>query len=290
MAKLKDLLKLFNDQINSNELSALLSASDPNEAEISDEGWEEIKSQVEGLLTVESAQTNKDVKKALYKLHEKTIKTDLEDKLASIAEKIEAKDGYKSAKTIEDKIEFLTTELDNIQKPDSSEDTKTLKKYKQDIAELNDQISKLTEDSEKQITETKTQYEQKLEKKAFHQYLSNNFKLADAYQKPEIKQALFDKAYQEAKKSATIKLNEDDSFQVFDPETPEKPLYIKNKPAGINDIVSPHLQDYIQVSDPKPSDNPKPSGDSEPKSVHQPGTFGEAMANRRREYLSEMSK
>lgn len=287
MAKLKDLLKLFNDQINSNELSALLSASNPSDVEITEEGFEEIKSQVEGLMTVESAQTNREVKKGLYKLHEKTIKKDLEDKLLAIAEKIEAADGYKSAKTIEEKIEFLTTELDNFKKPAPGADAETLKKYKADIAQLNEQISKLTEDSEAKILETKTSYEQKLEKKAFHQYLSNNFKLADAYQKPEIKQALFDKAYQEAKKAATIKLNDDDSFGVFDLETPEKPLYIKNKPAGINDIVSPHLHDYLQVSDSKPATPPPPGTPT--KEVHQPGTFGAEMARKRQSYLQEMS-
>lgn len=289
MAKLKDVLKLFSEQISSQELETVISSSDPLNVDISDEGFTEIKTQVEGLLTVESAQTNKDVKKALFKLHEKTIKTGLEEKLSTLAEKLEAEDGYKTAKTVEDKIEFLSEQLDNVKKPAPGADAETLKKYKKDIADLNAQLLKASEEAEIKNNETKSQYEQKLERKAFHQFLSNNFKLAEAYQKPEIKQALFDKAYQEAKKSATLKLNDDDSFGVFDLETPDKPLYIKNKPAGINDIVSPHLQDYLQNSTPQPP-KPTPNPQEPKKDVFEPGTFGAEMQRRRQEVLRDMAQ
>lgn len=286
--KLKDILKLFNEQINSNEMSSLLSASNPAEVEITDEGYEEIKTQVEGLLTVESAQTNREVKKALYKLHEKTIKTDLEEKLSALAEKMEAAEGYKSAKTVEEKIEFLTGELDNIKKPPAGADADTIKKYKSDIAELNQQISTLTEQKDSEINEIKTGFEKERLKNAFRSKLSG-YKLADAYQKDRIKKSIFDDAFNEVSKKAVLKLNEDGEIQVFDPETPDKPLYIKNKPAGVDDLVSPILQDYIQVSDPNPPKDPKQKVKQE-EPEFQAGTFAADMARRRNEVIKGMSQ
>ncbi len=284
MAKIKDILKIVNEQISSNELSAALSASNLNDVEVTDEGFKEIKEQVEGLLTVEAAQTNPLVKKALAIQHKKTFLTEFEGKLKVLADKLGLDSEFTKAEFLDDKISLLVSKLD--EKPDPSEDKEVLKKYKKDIAELNTQIIKLQEEKESEITAIKTGFETERVKNAFKSKLSN-YKLADAYEKDLFKNTIFEKAFQEVSEKAILKFDDKGELVLLDKETPDKPYYIKNKPAGIDDLVAPIFQDYLKVSEPqKPNSTPQTLPNQE---VFKPGTFAFEMAQAKQRAIQGMT-
>lgn len=292
MAKnIKDLLSVFNNLLSSNELSAILGASDINDVEIQDEDFDKIQDQAETLLTIDSAVTNKEVKDKLHKLHLKSFMESLEADLKPLADKLEASEDYKEADSAKKKIKILTDKLE-APKADPANDDETKKlnvKLKQQIADLNKQMADKDEETTKKITETQQQYETRLLKKAFHTEINNRFKLADAYNKPEIKQAIVDRIYNDVTKEAKLQLNESDAIDIFDKETPDSPYFVKgsNKPAGIEELVSPKIQDYLQVSKPEgPEGKQKPDAPKGP--TFEPGSMADQMARKRDEAFAGM--
>jgi hypothetical protein len=172
------------------------------------------------------------------------------------------------------------------EKPEPTEDKVTLQKYKKELTELNAQIVKLNEAKEQEINKIKGDYEFESVKNAFISDLSTKYKLAEVYQKPEIMESLYERAFSEAQKQALIK-REGKEIKFFDKETPEKPFFIKNKPAGYDDIVVPILKDYLKVSEPAPkgpSNQKPPSMDADFK----PGSIAAEMARRKQEAFSGM--
>lgn len=295
MAKnIKDLLSIFNNLINSNEISAILSASNLSEVEIQDEDFDKIQDLAEGLLTVESAITNKEVKDKLHQLHKKSFMKEVEENMKPLAELLEATEEYSQAENAKEKIKVLSDKFTEFKesKPTSGGDEKlkeqniTLKKQ---LADKEKAIADIQAQSEQRIGETQKEYENRLLKKAFYNELNNRFKLADAYNKPEIKQAIMDRVYQEVSKEAKLQLNESDSIEIFDKETEGSPFFLKgsNKPAGIEDLVGPKIQDYIKVSEPE--DKSKKPEQKSSKPAFETGTMADEMARKRQEYFSGMT-
>ena len=119
----------------------------------------------------------------------------------------------------------------------------------------------------------------------------STYKLAEPYQKEAIRKSIIDSSFQKVLEQATLKLSDNGEIQVFQKEHPEKELYGKNnKKMGLDDLLSPTGQDYVQVSEPakpaKPS-NPQPTPNS---SEFKPGSMADEFARSREQYLSSQAR
>jgi hypothetical protein len=261
------ILGTFSEAIDSNELAAAVKAqSFDGDYALSEEGITAIEAQAKGLMNVEGAIRNKDVKETLAKelkmLHKKSFlskfeedlrpafealgidTTDVEflsDKAGDIAEKIKA---LKSAKPTGENKELLAS-LEN--------DKKELAKQLQDIEagwqnKLNDQQSTFEQ------RRLKDQYMIKATSKQW----------AKVYQDGRVQKGILDSVFEDIQAKAILKMSEDGSIKLYDKELPDKEYYDGNKKIEFQTILDQTLDPYMQKSKPTPEHRENPVPNSTP--------------------------
>ena len=240
-----DVAKLLSGQINSNELSASVGASDPLSVQISDEEFEKIQDQVKGLMTMDSAINSPEVAKAI----KPKLINDLGSELRGEAKK-----------SIYETIEGKFTELGNDLGLDLSgkkldEQLGMIKAAKtkegssktaQDYEKLNQDFLKFKEQAEQEkenlIKEHKnSQINAKLMAKM------SSVPLAKAYQDPVIKNSLMEGVLKQVRSKAHLDLDETGEIKLFNPDNKDMELFVENKKIGVDDLVNPLMQPYIQA-------------------------------------------
>jgi hypothetical protein len=252
MPKLIDVLKTFSDQIESEELKAAFSATDPNEVEITDEGFEAIKTQVGGFMTFERAVNDKKVLDELVhrvnnqmdsKVHKdmrSMMLASVERKMADFGDLIDVplKD-----LTAYDQIEALKAHAERLKAP-PADTTKT-----KEIENLHLQLKAKDED----LVKIQTGFKQELENTKISNFLDHTisgYKLAKPYQDAIVKKGIENSIKELVTSKVTLKIGEDNTVGLFQKDTPDLKYFdANNKEIGINELIDPMIQPYLQVTD-----------------------------------------
>jgi hypothetical protein len=244
MPKLIDVLKTVAGKVNSNELSAALSASEPWNVEIDQSEFEKTANQIKGMLTLDSAVNNPDVAKQLKdKLKteweserggelKSSIYGTVEEKLGKLSEKLGVD---LSGKRLDEQIQTIGEA-----KFKSTGSNEELKKLQEQLRGAKERETTLEKEYNKKFTDFKidTSLRNKL----------NSLPLAQPYQEAMVKDGIFDKVISTVKNKANLKLSENGDFELFQKDNPEMELYGENnKKLGIDDIINPLVQPFIKT-------------------------------------------
>ena len=249
MPRLIDILKVVSNQINNNEVSAALGASEPWMIDISDEEFNSATSQIKGMMTLDSAVNNVEVANAIKPKVRADIESELKRELKSsmygnLESKIE-KLGDKLG--IDLKGKKLDDQVDALSKI-------SLGQSSQDLEKIHNDFAKYKEDSEMKIKEEQGKF---LDFK-INTTLQNkmaSIPLAKPYQDERIKNSLYSDVIREVRSKAVVKVDDNGRVALFNPENPEMKLFgDNNKELGIDDLIQPLMQPYIQAT-PEPLNN-----------------------------------
>jgi hypothetical protein len=242
--KLIDLAKLLSNHVNSQEVSAAFSASEPWSVEISDEEFEKASGQISSLMTFDSAINNSKVLNSLkdkvdeaYKFDlknnvKKDIYTDVESKVASIGKRF----GLSlEGKKLDEMVESINSV--NLQKTDN----KAYEELQTELAKEKERAVELEKQFSNDITDFKINTN-------LHNKLSS-VQLAKHYQDERIKNSLFNDIINEVKSKATLKLDDTGQIKAYQKDNPEMELYGENnKKLGVDDLIMPLMQNYIEAT------------------------------------------
>ena len=284
MGTLIDIVKKLNERINSNELSATVSASEPWTVEIDDKGIEAIETQLKGLTTLEEAKNNAEVFNHMKEKVEKTLGTELFNKHKSDFSHGVEKELLPIAK-------IMGIESDG----KKWSDTFKLIKNKADSlsGDVNDTILAQNTEIEKLQNSLATQKEGRKKDKEAHGIEMNNFKvddlltreieaavkLADAYQIKEVKTGLLNQFKDTIRNKANVSLT-DGVLKFSNKENPDLEVFNENgQKATLPDLIGEESRPYIKAK--APADGPKPP--ATPEVANNIPTFapGSAMAGMR---------
>jgi hypothetical protein len=242
--KLIDLAKLLSNHVNSQEVSAAFSASEPWSVEISDEEFEKASGQISSLMTFDSAINNSKVLNSLkdkvdeaYKFDlknnvKKDIYTEAESKVASIGKRF----GLSlEGKKLDEMVESINSV--NLQKTDN----KAYEELQTELAKEKERAVELEKKFSNDITDFKINTN-------LHNKLSS-VQLAKHYQDERIKNSLFNDIINEVKSKATLKLDDTGQIKAYQKDNPEMELYGENnKKLGVDDLIMPLMQNYIEAT------------------------------------------
>jgi len=284
MGTLIDIVKKLNERINSNELSATVSASEPWTVEIDDKGIEAIETQLKGLTTLEEAKNNAEVFNHMKEKVEKTLGTELFNKHKSDFSHGVEKELLPIAK-------IMGIESDG----KKWSDTFKLIKNKADSlsGDVNDTILAQNTEIEKLQNSLATQKEGRKKDKEAHGIEMNNFKvddlltreieaavkLADAYQIKEVKTGLLNQFKDTIRNKANVSLT-DGVLKFSNKDNPDLEVFNENgQKATLPDLIGEESRPYIKAK--APADGPKPP--ATPEVANNIPTFapGSAMAGMR---------
>jgi hypothetical protein len=242
--KLIDLAKLLSNYVDSQEVSAAFSASEPWSVEISDEEFEKASGQISSLMTFDSAINNSKVLNSLkdkvdevYKFDlknnvKKDIYTEAESKVASIGKRF----GLSlEGKKLDEMVESINSV--NLQKTDN----KAYEELQTELAKEKERAVELEKKFSNDITDFKINTN-------LHNKLSS-VQLAKHYQDERIKNSLFNDIINEVKSKATLKLDDTGQIKAYQKDNPEMELYGENnKKLGVDDLIMPLMQNYIEAT------------------------------------------
>lgn len=249
MSNLLDIAKIMSGQINSNEFAAALGASEPLSVEISTEEFEKIKTQLGGMMTLESAVNNVKVAEAIKpkvkmeiegdmrKELKKSIYDSIEEKVAGIGTKLGVE---LSGKKIDDQLELIV----GAKVPDPiTPDNKEYEKLQKQFSDFKDSTELEKTEASKKFTDFK-----------INSTLRNKISsipLSKAYQEDLIKESLYDRVIAEVRTKAIIELKDNGQIKLLNPEKKEMELFgDNNKKVGIDELINPLMQPYLQATPP----------------------------------------
>lgn len=250
-ANAKKILEALNNQIDSNELAAALKAdSFEGEYALSDEGLSAIVKQTSGLLSAESAANNPEIiekiSKDLYPKHMKSALTKVEEGLKPVLDKLGI--DYSKHEFISDAIPDIQPMLDKL---GSGGENKEL------VASLKEDLRKAKES----LTEKEGEFEEKLkarDQEILRDKIHQQFKAkatekpwAEAYNIPDVKEAILDKVFNKITSKAHLKLTEDGQIIPMQKDFPDKELYNGNKIETFQSLLEPEFEPYLKKSTPE---------------------------------------
>ena len=266
MAKLKDLILAINENVNSNELSALAGASGVQDIEVQDDTITDVKSKLSNLMTADAAKNNADVKAHYKKMLHPEIKGELFGNLDtdilqlsrsvfgdSVTEQFEGLDytGDKVKKVFE-----LTQKL--------AQDKSSDEKLKATNQALQKQMEELTENLNSKITEKENElktahadFKNKLIRERFNGLMAD-YKLGEKFSDPDYKEFLSNKMYSKISEKAQLTFNDNGAIVIKDPSDANIDLYENNKKVeSIKELLDPLMESYVvKQTDPKPGQQP----------------------------------
>jgi len=248
--KIKDLLKLLDKRFPSNELSTIISAENLNDVEITDDGWTEISTGIESLMTQEAAIASTAVIDAIVKEKKPEIQVNtlhsIETRLKSFAEKTNVDlEGKEKAHDI---MTVLIEKSEGLFDKDDEKTQKLIKSYKTDIENIGSELTTLKEAHTKEVDGLKTDYAHQ-ELKGMFELTSKSQTWADHYLPDAVNKALTDQIWKDGTSQATLKIVEG-VIKPFSKEHPDKPLFIDNKEATFESLFGPKYEPYLKKSGP----------------------------------------
>jgi len=261
--KLKDLILTINEFVNSNELSALAGASDLQDLEVQDDTVSEVKTKLNGLMSMEAAQNNHDLETYFKKKLHPSIKGELlgniDSDLLKVSKELLGEDSatlFEGLDYTGDKIKKFADHTKELLSKKSNDPKlkETLEQQRKQLEELSKGFETDLKKKDEEINQIKQDYQTKLIKKEFNSLMSN-YKLGEKYQDEDFKAFIYDKKYKEVLDKAKLTLNDKGSLIPKNKENPELDFYIGNKKVeSVKDILDPLMTDYIVK---------KPSGGNE---------------------------
>ena len=251
---IKTILETLNNQIDSNELTTALKADKfEGEYALSEDGITSIIDQTKGLLSVESAINNADIiekiSKDLYPKHMKSALSKVEENLKPVLDKLGI--DYSSLEFVSDAIKDIGPKLGELTSGD-----------KQDL------IDSLNEDlrlSKEALTTPEETFEDQLKKRdndilkdklrAIYKSKATEKQWADAYNIPDVKDAILNQVWSKINAKAFLKLTDNGEIVPMQKEFNDKELYDGNKVATFQSLLEPELDAYLKKSEPvKPAE------------------------------------
>lgn len=251
MPNLKDVVKLLSEQISNDELTAAISATDEN-VEISEEGFEDMSNQIKGLMTMEAAKNNQEIINShidkINKGVESAVHKELKANMMYQAEK-KITDAFSSigldvsGKKFDEQIEAFRSRAPTLSKGEGvSEDAK------KQIETLNSQLKTATEENKN----LENKFNKKLEGIQIDTALQrqlDNYKLAEPYTKPAVKNGIYQEAISKVKDLAGFKLGSNGQLKITQKDNPEMDFYMGNeKIDDVGKLLAPHVQDYLKTT------------------------------------------
>lgn len=248
MPKLIDVFKKISAQINSNEVSAALGASEPWSVEISEEEFNKASDQIGSLMTLDAAVNNNQV----YNQLKGKIEIDKEGELKNS----QKKSMYES---LEGKLSELGTHFNmdlKGQRLDAQlESLKGIQLSKGNDNALSQEITDLHKTiatRDQTIIDNGTKSASKLDAYKIRSTIRQKFDkipIQKDYQKDLVKNGIFDSLLSELSNKASIKMDENDNIRLFSKDNPDIELFGENnQKTGIDDLINPLMQPYIQAT------------------------------------------
>lgn len=247
---IKKILETLNNQIDSNELTTSLKADKfEGEYELSEDAITSIIDQIKGLLSVESAINNADIiekiSKDLYPKHMKSALSKVEENLKPILDKLGI--DYSSLEFVSDAIKDIGPKLSELTKGDDNTEL---------ITSLNDDLRI----SKEALTKKDIEFEEQLKKRdddiladkirQIYKSKATEKQWADAYNIPDVKDAILNQVWSKINAKAFLKLTENGEIVPMQKEFNDKELYDGNKVATFQSLLEPELDAYLKKSEP----------------------------------------
>jgi uncharacterized membrane-anchored protein YhcB (DUF1043 family) len=255
MSNIKELLKELSKSLNSNALSAAVSASNINDVTFSDEDFSQIKTQLSGFLTEESAMANpkiiESIKKSVFPMHKKTILEQVENELSPIGTKLGI--DFSGAEFATDKIKLLSGAIEEKLLKGSNPDTeKLVNSLKADKESLSSKLKQFETDfvPKAELDKISQGYQAKSLQRAFA-LKSNSFDLQDVYKDDRIKRALVNEIWGEINSAARLEFSDDNETEIRVLQKDlDKELYVNNKAVKFDDMLTEKFLPYLKKSEP----------------------------------------
>lgn len=250
------LLEEYSKVIDSNELSQAVKAkSFDGEYALSEEGVESIVKQTAGLMTIEGAIRNKDVKETLAKelkiLHKKSFLSKVEEDLKPAYEALGI--DYSDTEFLSDKAGEIAERIEALKSSKPLGNNKELlASLENDKKELAKKIQEIESDWQNKMSDQKLTFEQRRLK---DQYMikATSKQWAKVYQDGRVQKGILDSVFDEIQAKAILKMSEDGSITLYDKELPDKEYYDGNKRIEFQTLLDQALDPYIAKSNPAQS-------------------------------------
>lgn len=249
------ILGALNNQIDSNELTQALKEDKwEGEYALTEEGVASILDQTKGLLSKDSAVNNPEIiekiSKDLYPKHMKTALSKVEEGLKPIMDKLGV--DYSQYEFVSDAIKDIEPRLEKMGEGDN----------KELVASLNEDLRKskelLQQQAEEFEAELKKRDEGIIQDKLRQVFISKATEKpwAEAYNIPDVKDAILGKVWDKLNSKAYLKLSEDGEIIPMQKDFPDKELYDGNKVMTFQSLLEPEFEPFLKKSDPKGGDQP----------------------------------
>lgn len=250
--KIKDLLKALDKRISSNELSTIIGADNLNEVEITDDGWKEISTGLDSLLTQEAAIADPKVIDAIVEDKKPQIQVNtlhsIETRLKEFGSKANVDFGEKEK--AHDLMTVLIEKADGLMDANDDKTKNLIESYKTDITKLGGEINTMKESHTKTVDGLKADFSQR-ELKSTFELQSKSRTWADHYIPETVNKALTDQIWNEGTSQASLKMV-NGVIKPFSKEHPDKPLFIDNKEATFESLFGPKFEPYLKKSEAPP--------------------------------------
>ena len=259
MGKLKDLILDLSKKFSNNELVALAGASSIAEIEIEDTTLDDIKTKMDGLMSIDAAKNNTDLDKFFKDKNYSTIKGELlgniDTDITSTVKSLLGDDAVEKLKEKEftgDKIklfgELAKAALESKEPGDEKIKTINTELNKQ-IVELNKTNEKKDKDHIKELKKEKLGYTNTLIEKEFDAAF-NKYNLGDKYEGDLFRNALKTDIRQKVSKVAKLTLSEDGQVIPRNPEDDGLELFVNGnkKVENLGDLMDPLMKDHIKAN------------------------------------------
>jgi len=257
--ELLTILRALNDQIDSNELNTALKAEKfEGEYALSEDGIAAIVDQTKGLLSKDSAANNPEIiekiSKDLYPKHMKTALSKVEEGLKPVMDKLGV--DYSQYEFVSDAIKDIEPRLEKLSEGDNNELVESLK---EDVRKSKELLETQAEEFEAQLQKRDEDIRQDKLMQVFKTKATEK-KWADAYNIPDVKEAILGKVWDKLNSKATLKLTDDGEIVPMQKEFPDKELYDGNKVMTFQSLLEPEFEPFLKKSDPTPEPEPGAGG------------------------------
>lgn len=257
MAGLQDLLLAINEQVQSDELTALAGSSGLKEISIEDDTLTKVKDHYKGLMSIDAAKNNPDIiesiKETLKPQIKKSVLSNIDSQLLQTSRDLFGDEITSELSGIENSYERIKKFGEHSKKyiADHSSDDKLkgiIEGQKQQMDDLSKNFQSELKKKEKEIEKINTGFNNRLIQKEFTGILAN-YNLGDKYQEDFVKKALFSDVFSKVQQKAKLTLSDEGSIIPKNPENPELELFIDNKKVdSLKELLDVEMQPFIKKS------------------------------------------
>lgn len=250
------LLEEYSKVIDSNELSQAVKAkSFVGEYALSEEAVESIVKQTAGLMTIEGAIRNKDIKETLAKelkvLHKKSFLSKVEEDLKPAYEALGI--DYSDTEFLSDKAGEIAERIKALKAKGSSVDNKELlASLENDKKELSLQIKEAKEEGQRQAIEIRSEFENKELRREFDKQATRKTWLTAFSDVEDMRDSYLDKKWNKLLAIAKPKMD-GQNVKLFHIDQPDKEYYEGNTKVELSNFIDREFDEVYQKSRPAQS-------------------------------------